>query len=781
MKFNLRYYPVEIRDGAYRYHLPGLIVFNTSRTAHRHRRDEIVTFALHVGDNHEINNETLSSLLAGAKSIYERTQGSVTHAIQAMTQHINAFLMKYNSENAHLDLHGTGNANSFVIHKNHLFVGQVGSALMYIVGADRFEKIGATDPSNERLGGNKRFQIHFTQTEIHAGDLLLMCPKSPDNWTAHYLSGSQSFSAKKIKSHLLSQVQKDFKGVFINFLDGAGKIEKGDWEYELEDSPQKLIEPDPNLRTSGIDFSKDTPEKRRGFAFEQEVSLKSPLTRTEKRVRDKELQPESNQEIEEEIPVNPGETEPSTNAQTNYDSSWEDDPKVAGTIFLTLARIWMETKTKISKMRLLFHRIRFLNREIPPLPISPNHPPYILIFSAVILPLLVIISAASVYTRTGKEEQFHVFFDEAVEKSEQAKDTENIQEQYQLWQEVLDLTWKAENFLVNSESRALYENTREVVDDMDLAARLEFRPAMTQFFPEEMEISKITPSSSGIYVLDSVSGSVHRVFLNPKGFYQRDAEFSCAPGTYGLADVGKIVDFEILAANEENFKVLAVDNVGNLLYCQPGQLPVSRTLPVPEDGWGRILTANLDETLLYIFDAEREMMWIYKGKDPNDFENPGIVFSENPDAYFSEDKPDMGGVIDVELNKGDIYFLHADGHITLCQSKNDADKEGEQCRDPEPYTDNRISSENKHPWIFMGTSFIQMQKTTLPYSGLFILDSSSTHLYQFSTQLNVEKILKPNENRNYPLPKSPPTGFGISSDLDVFIAFGNKFYKAALH
>ena len=94
---------------------------------------------------------------------------------------------------------------------------------------------------------------------------------------------------------------------------------------------------------------------------------------------------------------------------------------------------------------------------------------------------------------------------------------------------------------------------------MDLTTRLEFRPAMTQPFPESAMITTVKDSSSGIYLLDSASGNVLRVFINSKGFLELDEEFKCTPGNYGLVEMGKIVDFVVLPANKMGYKVLAID------------------------------------------------------------------------------------------------------------------------------------------------------------------------------------------------------------------------------
>lgn len=329
----------------------------------------------------------------------------------------------------------------------------------------------------------------------------------------------------------------------------------------------------------------------------------------------------------------------------------------------------------------------------------------------------------------------------------------------------------------------LYEQAQYLLDDMDLAARLDFRPALTQFFPEGMVISQIQASSSGVYLLDKTSGSILRIYLNTKGFYEIDDEFKCQPGPYGLETVTKLVDFITLPANPDNYRVVAVDANGNLLYCRPGKVPVSRTLAAPENGWGRIASVVFENNILYVLDSGNNGIWMYAGKNPNQPDTgtaSGIVFAESPVKFLDEEIPDLGGALDLVINQLDVYILHQDGHVTTCRYGPDKAARLTECQDPSPYTDNRVGREDKKPWIFTDSLFIMLQATRLPDASIYMLDTLNTSLYQFSYQLNLEHVLRPQYNRSYPLPESQPTGFGISPDNELFLAFDNKLFIAPL-
>jgi hypothetical protein len=437
----------------------------------------------------------------------------------------------------------------------------------------------------------------------------------------------------------------------------------------------------------------------------------------------------------------------------------------------------MAGKTTRAKIQLSLTRLR---RKVLPKSTHVSEKTFSWQKAAVlIIPIVLIVGSAMVYSNFGKDEQYNFYIASAREKVNAAELIENDAERNAMWAEILNLSIKAEEYRVTHESRQLFQQAQSIVDGMDLTKRLEFRPAMTQPFPESVQVTMIKDSASGVYLLDSNSGSVLRVFVNSKGFLELDQEFKCAPGGYGLVNMEKIVDFVALPANSKGYKVLAIDETGNLLYCHPGKQPDSRTLTIPEGGWGKISKALFFEERLLIIDPMKNNIWIYQSNTDSNDDLSGIVFVETPISFFDEKVPDIGGAIGAVINQEDLYILHEDGHITMCQYGY-KDVRLTECQDPIPFTDDRAGSDNKKPWIFMGTHFIAMDHAVLPNRSIYILDQDSGALFRFSMQLNLENTLKPQLNPNFPLPDSPPTGFGVLTDQEVLMAYGNQLFTAPL-
>ena len=758
--------------GGKEYHqITGVLVERGVRTTHRHRQSDLLALFLSFSGEHRYTNEEIDELVKKASGLFFHAQGSVTRAIQLIIEDLNKAILERNLDRGYEGVQAEGSVNIAVLHNGWLFMGQVGDAQTYTIGSERFERCGEDGDATEKLGRSKRINPRLYQSEIQASDLILMSPHAHASWKAYYLSGSTELTMPQIKRRLKNQMIQDFSVLAIKTEEGNGKVRTGSWEIEEE----KFI------KAEEEHISEDQPEIK-PTELEQDIhqmaepALKNPKEEPQKNEEETPDLPDVVHIEDEDIQVTAGETE---QMQQESPEVIQKSRKQNSKLLIGLARLWMRGKTTRAKLQLFFRRLK--RKFVPKKSIIQTSESFTWMTIAVLaIPLIIIFSSITIYTRFGKEEQYKIFMDEAQAAELLAEDEGDAIKQHDHWKEVLVLTTKAEEFQITNSSRELFQKAQLIIDEMDLAARLDFRPALSQFFPEGASIGQIKASSSGVYLLDSNSGNVLRIYLNTKGFYQLDEEFRCTPGPYGLATISKLLDFVILPANSKNFKIMALDGQGNLLYCQPGELPISRTLTVPDGGWGKIIGTAYANDVLYVIDADKSMVWFYKGNSTDSTEMSGIVFTESPIRFFDDDIPDLSGAVDAFVNQEDLYILHGDGHMTLCRYNSPDDVKLTECEDPAPFTDNRVGIENTKPWIFMGTHFIGMQQARVPNASLFLLDDVSSALYQFSYQLNLERTLKPQTNRNYPIPTSKPSGFGITPDQEVFLAYDNQLFIAPM-
>lgn len=776
------YYPLVNKQGIESEEFPNALLTGSIRGAHRHRVKDTLAILLSLSGNHRYSNEDIRELLKNASDVFFGVQGSVTRAMQAACDQINKLILERNLDRGYEGIRAVGSINLAALHNDWLFVAQYGSTLATLISSELYEEFGVSEGQSETLGQNKRIQPRFYQSSIKPGDLILMNGKPPEFWSSYYLAGSAALSMPQVKRRLLNQVTDNIEAIVIKCAVGSGHVFVRNWVEIEEENPEKV---EGNLTspymTGEIEANKNLDETN-----DEDHSLNENPENPEQAI-----EPHSTEDLSHQdeviylgggdISVVAGETErtdlPIRNAQNGGMPE-----KITNPAMVSLGRAWMNARTLNAKFRQSFERTR--KKIIPNYqPSRSAASPVFSTLMAIVIPLVLILVAVTVYTRTGKAEQFTIFMEQAQNSVSLAKAEKDPIKQHEYWEQALTMAKAAESYSITQDSRMLYEQAQFQLDAMDLAARLDFRPALTQFFPEGVVITHIQASSSGVYLLDKTSGSVMRIFLNTKGFYEIDDEFKCAPGPYGLETLTDLVDFVILPANADNFKIMALDAQGNLLYCSPGELAVSRKLNAPENGWGRIKGAAYQNDTIYILDADKDSIWMYAGKDPNkpdDKTATGIVFSEKPIRYLDEDIPDLGGAIDLAINQEDLYVLHADGHMTQCRFSADKGVRLTECQDPSPYTDNRVGRLDKKPWIFADASFSMAQSTRLSNASIYLLDTLGQSVYRISYQLNLERILRAQYNKNYPLPLNAPSGFGITPESDLFLAFNNRLFIAPL-
>lgn len=751
--------------------IPGSLVESAAKLTHRHRHSDLFAIQIVTSGSSLHSNDDLREMVKKASGIFFHTQGSVTRAIQSVVDELNKDFYSFNSEVATDGEQELGSVNICVLHNGWLFIGQVGDAVVYHIGENIYEVFGEGKGEQEKLGISRRIQVRYNQCAITAGDLLLMSPCTHGSWKSYYLANSHSIPLDQLKRRLHNQMIQDFSVIVIKTSEGVGAVREGFWDIvpkekevatadaealnEIDAIPaipkQEIIkEIEPPEQVNDISSAVDFPEVV-DAPFEAALNNDDPV-----------LVFEGETEHETAV-IHDVNKNPIVSSTRSKGFSWQ------------LARLWMKGKTLRAKFQLSLARI---TRKIVPnrLPFSDHIRGWQPI-ALVIFPIVLIISSVLLFSNFGKDEQYTALMASALEQSISADLTENDSERKQLWNEVMQLVLNAEDYRVTNESRQLFLKAQSTVDAMDLSSRLAFRPAMTQPFPESAHITKIKDSNSGIYLLDTFSGNVLRVSMNSKGFLELDSEFKCTPGIYGLVDMGKIVDFVVLPANDKGYKILAVDETGNLLYCQPGKMPYSQTLTIPGKDWGKITQILYSDGRLFVVDPLKNDILAYESDRVGELK--GIVFVDSPSSFFGKDVPDIGGAIDVVFNQDDFYLLHEDGHMTVCQY---GYKEvgPTECEDPVPFTDNRTSSENKKPWIFMGTNFIKMDTSAFPNPSIVILDEISGSFYKFSMQLNLEKTYKPQINPDFPLPDTKATGFGVLLDQQILLAFHNQLFTAAL-
>ncbi|HEY60448.1 MAG TPA: hypothetical protein G4N92_07185 [Anaerolineae bacterium] len=784
MAIDFHYYYLQIKNGIEVNEIPGGIVVAASRGAHRHRRGDLLALLFTFSDNSILSDDEFMAQPQELTALFFRSPGSVTRAIQLVAEELGRALWDHNSQVAESGKQVTAVLNIAVLHREHLFVGHSGATHTFVIKSGSVEQYSDMEPFERPLGLSRRVMVQYRQAPINAGDIIIICPQPPITWTCANLSGSPQIGMEQVKRRLLNQVRDDMRAVIIKCREGEGKTVAEVWSADqsitaqvAEQSIKEVVPPEQEsheLEAGAVSVQEGNRDFNELTGGQSEVGLNVASTTN----LSTEIVAEQQQEQLEsqEVPVKPGQTE----FVKPRDSSQIEDQIIPApnSLLVFVAKAWQAWNGLRYKFAEIMKKI---SRRIFPRSSSGGEKisPVIMVFMVIALPAVLIAVSLTIYIRSGKQEQHDIYLTRAQEYAALATEHEDLDKQREYWSQAYELVSQALEYGQSSDSDMLFLQSQSILDEMDLVTRLEFRPALTGLLPEGVEISKIITSTSGVYLLDSSSGAVLRLFLNTKGFYEIDPGFQCGPGDFGLSNINPIVDLIALPANTRNYKIMAADSDGNLLYCLPGEEPTPTSLIPPDDVWGRIATIAMDKYTMFIVDAEKDAVWFYEGRDFENEKMAGVVFGGQPESYLEEDVPDLGGTLEMAVNEDDLFVLHQDSHMTLCQFNPYRETKRTECQDPAPYSDSRVSYDKK-PLVYMDACFVGMQDMRYPNASLYILDAANNAVMQFSYQLNMERVLKPQPSRNYPIPDSSPTGFGISVDKEIFLAYGNQILIAAL-
>jgi hypothetical protein len=268
-----------------------------------------------------------------------------------------------------------------------------------------------------------------------------------------------------------------------------------------------------------------------------------------------------------------------------------------------------------------------------------------------------------------------------------------------------------------------------------------------------------------LYLLDNTTGGVVRAFLTNRG-YEVDYSFQCNPGVHGEVTLGAFIDIVAWQAGySPEARVLAADSSGNVLFCIPDQAPIpARISPGSEDAWGEVLAVALDQSDFYALDVPSNGIWIYWRSK----------FEEAPTLFFDEEIPPLRQVIDMVVDRDDLYLMQSDGSLMLCV-RNTMLESLTRCS-MVAYADRRPGKENL-PLVPPG-QFSQLLFIPPPDPSLFILEPRSQAVYHFSLRnLAFQRQFLP-EN---PLPAREATAFTSNSSRGyLYLAIGSQVFYAVI-
>src|SRR4029453_2690267 len=129
-------------------------------------------------------------------------------------------------------------------------------------------------------------------------------------------------------------------------------------------------------------------------------------------------------------------------------------------------------------------------------------PTYLMVFIAVVIPVLVVTIASVVYLRFGQSVQYDELYLQALNQRALATGSTDPASQRDAWQSVLVTLDKSDAYRQTPESHALRKEAQANCDQLMGVVRLEFIPAFANGVSGTKSISRLAASESELYMLD---------------------------------------------------------------------------------------------------------------------------------------------------------------------------------------------------------------------------------------------------------------------------------------
>ncbi|MEE4195710.1 MAG: hypothetical protein V2J07_10980 [Anaerolineae bacterium] len=792
--FELYLLPILRKDGREQNQITGLFAATAPRKSQRsHQQDRLFLWMTMVVGHSLLPEEAMQKVTKDAATLYYNTKGTVTSGLNAAANHINdALRVIAGGEPLGAKL------NMAVLRGDMLYMAHAGAVFTFLMRGDEVKPFFSPLSEKQLPGYMPEIQPQYFTTRIQMGDAFLFTPQPAQEWEREVLQFGDDLDLSVVRRRLLDQTRGDFSAILMQLKPGK----KGTFhllrpslppaipaEQQPEERPQGSVEPA---------AAQPEPAQPKPLAAQAEETTPSIETGIPVVIPQQQMQAE-----EEETPPWEEElsTEPTTDYEPVYDSrtppqvltaeqaqpneTRQNEPERTPLIErlpipdfrkwgIALAAFWVKLRkldqesadeaafdideTDEEGQRQPAAKSKSSGLEQFKLPISNQ----ILLAIAVIVPLLISVIAATVYSQRGVQQQYDTYMALANQAMNEAlNEEEDILRQAKL-DESLGYLNQAEEYKITSNSKVLHDKLNELMDDTGEVSRVEIFSALDQRLNKNINLTKlVTTSTNDLYALDSSTGQVLH-FRYGTAMYELDTSFQC-----GGSGLRKVIDIAPLApTNKLDAAIVTLSETGVLTYCTPGKEPQSITLQVPIYGWSAIADMDVERDLLFIVDSGTRAVWSYYGLQQDFTEaEPRLFFPHDPEVELAE-------TVGIDVFSDTMVFLNSDNTIATCLVQS-LDAEFRECLQLPPRDSKELTL------VFKNLNWIDFFPADYP-PAFYLMDGTSKTLYRFSYKMIINKAYRFMAMENESLPQGEITAFTVTDNQLVLVAYGNELYIGQL-
>ncbi len=775
--------------------LPGLLALTPPANATRVRSQERLVVYLLLAGNAVFSTSEYLQVAQGAADVFYQTSGSLTSALRAATETVNKNLLERNMTTSGIGQYVNGWLTLAALREAQLTLSMSGLMHVYWFGKNETRHIHEPSSSGKGLGISQNTTMYYAQAKLSAGDRMLFFGRAPSAWDGT-LNDPRPSSLEAMRRRLSTLTHDDLNAVLLQATDGTGGLNLLKGSAEIQEGKKEdetpHLDPTSSLpRRAGTEPTPESPVTSPAHVLQpsayaippqQEEPLPPGQPTSMRHLPGNTVPREFPASIPRAAPKpqtisdDPAQNEsPESNGAENVDAEKMEEPEAPREPSARTRQTAKMIAGGIQASRRLGdtagERLRnFLPRLLPntneggtsSMPSSA-----LMMFLAILIPLVVVTIASVVYLRYGRSEQYDTYLRQAQQTRDQAVLLGNPVEQRIAWENVLQNVDRAEAHRQTSDTINLRKEANENRDKLLGIVRIQFNPAFSTKL--NINASRMAAGETDLFLLNPANGEVLRAFPASGGRgFQLDATFNCRPGAYGNITVGPLVDILALPGLTSNRAVvLGIDASGNLLYCTPGEVAQAVRLPTPDTNWGRVTAFRMENGNLYVLDAPSRAVWVYNGKDGS--------YVDRPTFFFSKQTPTQD-VIDFVIAGDELYMLHADGRVSNCTYSR-VDTNSSQCQDPLPMVNPFKAYEGID--LFGNAHFIKVMRAVLPDQSILLLDADSQSVMRFSPRLlELQNLIQPTLGENNPIPLRPASAVAVSPNHVLYLAVDGQVYFA---
>jgi hypothetical protein len=230
--FDLNILPIHRLNGQDLAELPGLLALTPPRRTARGREKDSLVLYLMLSGNASFTTMEIDSLVRKAATTFYQSAGTLTSAMRKAAESINAALLERNLSTTGRGLYGLGYLVLTVVRDALGAPGEPSaqctlllSGPTHAVWVSNGQARHIHDPalSGKGLGSSQSIQSYFTQLDVRANDLLVLCGKFPKDWEADLL-GERPHPSLEASYRKLTLTKGDLHAALIQSQNGPGVI-----------------------------------------------------------------------------------------------------------------------------------------------------------------------------------------------------------------------------------------------------------------------------------------------------------------------------------------------------------------------------------------------------------------------------------------------------------------------------------------------------------------------------------------------------------------------------